>query len=79
VREHWWPEYSWTKFFGFNTGYFVIMIASILAYDFMGEGWLILPLTGSIERARAMDSGISGGLSISGIILCGYSPAFSYG
>ncbi|MGD0965657.1 MAG: hypothetical protein ABSA57_17340 [Candidatus Acidiferrales bacterium] len=22
IRQHWWPEYSWTKFFWFNAGYF---------------------------------------------------------
>lgn len=51
IRQHWWPEYSWTKFFWFNTGYFAVMIASVLAYDFMGGAWLILPLAWSIERA----------------------------
>jgi hypothetical protein len=50
VRQHWWPQYSWTKFFWFNTSYFVIMIASVLAYDWMGGGWVILPLAWSIER-----------------------------
>lgn len=29
VRQHW-PEYSWTKFLWFNTGYFVIMIGSVV-------------------------------------------------
>jgi hypothetical protein len=28
VRKHWCPEYSWTKFFWFNMGYFVLMITS---------------------------------------------------
>jgi hypothetical protein len=50
VRQHWWPQYSWTKFFWFNTGYFVIMIASVVAYDWMGGSWVILPLAWSIER-----------------------------
>jgi hypothetical protein len=50
VREHWWPEYTWTKFFWFNTAYFIIMIASVVAYDFLGGAWLILPLAWSIER-----------------------------
>jgi hypothetical protein len=44
VRQHWWPQYSWKKFFWFNTGYFVIMIASVVAYDLRGGSWLILPL-----------------------------------
>jgi uncharacterized protein with HXXEE motif len=51
VRQHWWPEYSWTKFFWFNTGYFVIMIASVVLYDLLGGAWMILPLAWSIERA----------------------------
>jgi hypothetical protein len=50
VRQHWWPGYSWKKFFWFNTGYFVMMIASVVAYDLLGGAWLILPLAWSIER-----------------------------
>jgi hypothetical protein len=50
VRQHWWPEYSWTKFFWFNAGYFAIMIASVVAYDLMGGAWVILPLAWSVER-----------------------------
>jgi len=50
VRQHWWPQYSWEKFFWFNTGYFVIMIASVIAYDFLGGIWLILPLACAIEH-----------------------------
>lgn len=50
VRQHWWPEYSWSKFFWFNTGYFALMIASIVAYDIMGGVWLIFPLAWLTER-----------------------------
>ena len=50
VREHWWPEYSWTKFFWFNAGYFILMIASVVAYDLLGKPWLVFPLAWSIER-----------------------------
>jgi hypothetical protein len=50
VREHWWPEYSWTKFFWFNTGYFAIMIASVVLYDLLRGAWVVLPLAWSIER-----------------------------
>jgi hypothetical protein len=50
VRQHWWPEYSWTKFFWFNAGYFAIMIASVVVYDLLGASWIILPLAWSIER-----------------------------
>jgi Protein of unknown function with HXXEE motif len=50
VRQHWWPAYSWTKFFWFNTGYFAIMIASVVLYDLRGGAWITLPLAWSIER-----------------------------
>jgi hypothetical protein len=39
VRQHWWPEYSWTRFFWFNTGYFTVMIASVVAYDLLDAEW----------------------------------------
>lgn len=50
IRQHWWPQYSWTKFFWFNAGYFAIMIASVVVYDLRGGAWVILPLAWSIER-----------------------------
>ena len=50
VRLHWWPGYSWVKFFWFNTGYFVLMIASVLVYDLRGGTWVILPLAWMVER-----------------------------
>ncbi len=50
VQQHWWPEYSWTKFFWFNAGYFAIMIASVVVYDLHGGQWLFLPLAWAIER-----------------------------
>jgi hypothetical protein len=42
VRQHWWPQYSWTKFFWFNSAYFVVMIASVILYDFRDGAWMIL-------------------------------------
>jgi hypothetical protein len=50
-EEAWWPEYSWTKFFWFNSTYFVVMIASVILYDFRSGVWMILPLAWVIERA----------------------------
>ena len=50
VQEHWWPEYSWVKFFWFNLGYFAIMIASVVAYDVRGGSWVMFPLAWAIER-----------------------------
>jgi hypothetical protein len=43
VRQHWWPEYSWRKFFWFNTGYFAVMIASVMLYDLHGGEWVGCP------------------------------------
>jgi len=51
IREHWWPQYSWTMFFWFNAGYFLIMIASVVAYDLCGGFALAFPLAWAIERA----------------------------
>jgi hypothetical protein len=51
VKEHWWPDYSWTKFFWFNAVYFIIMIASVIFYDLFEGVWIILPLAWLIERA----------------------------
>jgi hypothetical protein len=50
VREHWWPEYSWRKFFWFNAGYFVIMISSVVLYDVFDGSFVVLPLAWAIER-----------------------------
>ena len=50
VQKHWWPAYSWRKFFWFNTGYFVIMISSVVLYDIFGGSFVILPLAWAIER-----------------------------
>ena len=50
VREHWWPKYSWRKFFWLNTGYLLLMFASILLYDRIGRAALWLPLAWAIER-----------------------------
>jgi hypothetical protein len=50
VKQHWWPEYSWRKFFWFNAGYFAVMIASVVLYDLRGGAWLVLPLAWAIER-----------------------------
>jgi hypothetical protein len=50
VREHWWPEYSWRKFFWFNTGYFIVMFGSVVIYDRLGGAFVILPLAWCIER-----------------------------
>jgi hypothetical protein len=50
VQQHWWPQYSWIKFFWFNTGYLLIMAISIVLYDRMGPALVFLPLACAIER-----------------------------
>jgi hypothetical protein len=30
VRQHWSPQYTWRMFFWFNTGYFAVMIVSVV-------------------------------------------------
>jgi hypothetical protein len=44
VQQHWWPQYSWRKFFWFNTGYLLIMSISIVLYDRLGSAFLFLPV-----------------------------------
>jgi hypothetical protein len=50
VQQRWWPEYSWTRFFWFNTAYFAIMIAIVTTFDLRGGRWVVLPLAWVIER-----------------------------
>jgi hypothetical protein len=50
VREHWWPNYSWRKFFWFNAGYLFLMSSSIVLYDRFGSRFLFLPLAWALER-----------------------------
>lgn len=51
VRQRWWPKYSWTKFFWSHSAYFLVMITSVVLYDFRGGAWMFLPLAWVIERA----------------------------
>ena len=50
VQAHWWPGYSWRKFFWFNAGYLLLMSASIVLYDRLGIQFLFLPLAWALER-----------------------------
>jgi hypothetical protein len=50
VQQHWWPQYSWRKFFWFNTGYLLIRTTSMVLYDQMGIALVFLPLAWAIER-----------------------------
>jgi hypothetical protein len=50
VRQHWWPGYSWRKFFWFNGAYLTIMFLSIVLYDRGGSRFLFLPFAWIVER-----------------------------
>jgi len=50
VQQHWWPQYSWHKFFWFNASYLTLMAASIVLYDRIGSRLVFLPLAWAIER-----------------------------
>lgn len=50
VRQHWWQQYSWRKFFWFNAAYLLIMGGSIVLYDRLGDRFLFLPLAWALER-----------------------------
>jgi hypothetical protein len=50
VRKRFWPEYSWRKFFGFNTILLYLNIVAILIYTTLGEGWIIFPVVLTSER-----------------------------
>jgi hypothetical protein len=44
VQRHIWPGYSGRRFFAFNLALHAITVASILAYEALGEAWIALPL-----------------------------------
>jgi hypothetical protein len=50
VKRQYWPAYSWTKFFGFNTLLLSLNIAAVVLYDVLGGSWIILPLSFACER-----------------------------
>ena len=50
VKNNFWPDYSWKKFFGFNTILLSLNIAAILLYENLGGAWLIFPLSLACER-----------------------------
>jgi hypothetical protein len=50
VRNKYWQEYSWTKFFWFNTFLLLLNIVAILLYEVFGGAWIIFPLSLACER-----------------------------
>jgi Protein of unknown function with HXXEE motif len=50
VRATFWPEYSWRKFFWFNTLLMSLNICAVLVYESLGGAWLVFPLSLALER-----------------------------
>jgi len=51
VRRHFWPDYGWEKFFGFNALLIGLIALSNLAYEALGGAWIILPLVFAFQMA----------------------------
>ncbi len=50
VKRLYWPQYSWNKFFWFNTFILIINISAVLCFEGMGGKWIIFPLVMAAER-----------------------------
>lgn len=50
VQKHYWPNYTWRHFFGFNTLLLTLEVTAILVYDILGGNWIIFPLVLFSER-----------------------------
>jgi len=50
VKRLYWPQYDWTKFFGFNALLLSVNIASVINYESLGGLWIIFPLSLACER-----------------------------
>lgn len=50
VKNKYWSEYSWRKFFCFNTMLLSINIIAIILYECLGSALIILPLSLAFER-----------------------------
>jgi hypothetical protein len=69
IRQHWWPEYSWRKFFWFNAGYLFMMCTSVVLYDRID--CYSCPSPG-LWNASSTDCGMFGGWFTSASILPGF-------
>jgi len=49
VRRNFFPAYSWTKFFWFNTFLLSLNIVAVLWYEACGGSWIIFPLSLAVE------------------------------
>jgi hypothetical protein len=50
VKNRFWPEYTWRKFFGFNALLMSLNIIAIILFIVIGGGWIIFPLALAFER-----------------------------
>jgi hypothetical protein len=50
VKRLYWPQYSWQKFFGFNTMLLTLNIIAIIIYEGLGGSWIVFPLSLATER-----------------------------
>lgn len=50
MKKNFWPEYDWTKFFGFNTILMTLNVLAVVLFEIFGGAWVILPLGLATER-----------------------------
>jgi hypothetical protein len=50
VKKRFWSDYSWSKFFGFNTILLCLNITAVIIYSVAGADWIIFPLALTFER-----------------------------
>jgi hypothetical protein len=50
LKKRFWAEYSWKKFFGFNTILLCLNIIAVLVFTSSGGNWIIFPLALTFER-----------------------------
>jgi hypothetical protein len=50
VKRDYWTDYSWTKFFGFNTLLIILNVAAVILFDVFGGAWIIFPMSLALER-----------------------------
>ncbi|MBI5528589.1 MAG: hypothetical protein HY897_19840 [Deltaproteobacteria bacterium] len=51
IQEHFWPEYTATKFFWFNTVFIVLIATSNILYDVYGQRLVVAPMAWLWERS----------------------------
>jgi hypothetical protein len=51
MKRLYWPEYTWSKFIGFNTILMLLNISAIVLFESFGGAWIIFPLGLAVERS----------------------------